>query len=117
MTPIKTLALAVLVFSLSLQAAAQTPRRRGTGRPVITKPVANQPVTPPPSELAPPVVSAPRAPIPLAIVNGESITTADVDPKVRQEIEALDARIAEARGQVLELQINTLLLQSEAAKR
>jgi len=32
-------------------------------------------------------------------------------------VEALDARIAEARRQVLELQINTLLLESEAARR
>jgi protein-disulfide isomerase len=36
---------------------------------------------------------------------------------VRQEVEALDGRIAEARKQILELQINTVLLESEAAKR
>ena len=57
------------------------------------------------------------APIPLALVNGQSITSVDIDPKVRQEVDALDARIAEARRQVLELQVNTLLLESEAGKR
>jgi len=53
----------------------------------------------------------------LAIVNGQTITTADIDPKVREEVEAVDARIDEARRQILELQINTLLLESEAGKR
>jgi protein-disulfide isomerase len=36
---------------------------------------------------------------------------------VRVEVEALEGRIAEARRQVMELQVNTLLLESEAAKR
>jgi protein-disulfide isomerase len=53
----------------------------------------------------------------LATVNGQSVTTADIDPKVRVEVEALEERIAEARRQILALQINTLLLESEAAKR
>jgi protein-disulfide isomerase len=50
-------------------------------------------------------------------VNGESITSANLDPKVRQEVEALEPRIAEARRQILELQVNTMLLETEAAKR
>ena len=36
---------------------------------------------------------------------------------MREEVEALEGRIAEARRQILELQINTLLLESEAGKR
>jgi len=64
-----------------------------------------------------PPVARPSAPILLATVNGQSVTTADIDPKVREEVEALENRIAEARRQILELQINTLLLESEAAKR
>jgi protein-disulfide isomerase len=63
------------------------------------------------------VDAPPSAPIPLAIVNGESITSVNLDPKVRQEVEALEARITEARRQILELQINTMLLESEAGKR
>jgi len=50
-------------------------------------------------------------------VNGQVVTTADIDPKVREEVEAVDSRIDEARRQVLEIQINTLLLESEAGKR
>ncbi len=62
-------------------------------------------------------MSAPSEPVLLATVNGQNITSANIDPKVRQEVDALDARIGEARRQMLELQINTLLLESEAAKR
>jgi protein-disulfide isomerase len=36
---------------------------------------------------------------------------------VRPELEALELRVAEARRQVMELQINTMLLESEAARR
>jgi len=66
---------------------------------------------------AAPELASPRTPIALATVNGQSVTTADIDPKVRVEVEALDERIAEARRQVLDLQINTVLLEGEAAKR
>jgi protein-disulfide isomerase len=59
----------------------------------------------------------PSAPVPLATLNGQTITTADIDPKLRPEIEGLDQRIAVARRQVLEIQINTALLEAEAAKR
>jgi protein-disulfide isomerase len=65
-----------------------------------------------------PATSAPsRAPIPLANVNGQTITAADIDPGARQEVEAVETRIEEARRQVLDIQINTLLLESEAGKR
>ena len=118
MNTLKTLSIVVLLFFFTAEAGAQAPRRRGTSRPAVTKPAANQPVSQPqPGIVAPAAVAPPSAPIPLATVNGESITTANIDPKVRQEVEALDSRIAEARRQVLELQINTLLLESEAAKR
>lgn len=53
----------------------------------------------------------------VAILNGQTITTADFDPSVRQELETLDQKIAEARRSVLEVQLNTLLLQTEAKKR
>jgi len=54
---------------------------------------------------------------PLAILNGQTITAADLDPAVAQEIAKLGANIAQARRQVLELQINTVLLDVEAKKR
>ena len=117
MNTLKALAMVVLLFLFAAEAGAQAPRRRGTRRPTATKPAADQPLPQPQPAIGAPAAVAPSAPIPLATVNGESITTANLDPKVRQEVEALDARIAEARSQVLELQINTLLLENEAAKR
>jgi protein-disulfide isomerase len=117
MNTLKTLSLLVLLFFLSVEAGAQAPGRRGTRRPVATKPAAIQPVSQSANDSVAPVAATPSAPVQLATVNGESITTANIDPKVRQEVEALDARIAEARRQVLDLQINTVLLESEAAKR
>ncbi len=53
----------------------------------------------------------------LAIVNGQNVTTLDLDPQLRQSVESLDARIVDARNQVLEMEINTYLLAAEAAKR
>ena len=117
MNTLKTLSVVVLLFFFSVEAGAQAPRQRGTRRPAVTKPAVAQPVSQPQPDIVASAAVAPSAPIALATVNGEGISTASLDPKVRQEVEALDARIAEARKQVLELQINTLLLQSEAAKR
>ncbi|MGH9907934.1 MAG: thioredoxin domain-containing protein [Pyrinomonadaceae bacterium] len=59
----------------------------------------------------------PKSPIALAIVNGQTITTADIDPRVREEVESLEESIGEARQQVLDLQINTALLAFEAQRR
>ena len=117
MNTLKTLSLVVLLFFFSVEAGAQGPRRRGGRRPAVTKPAVDQPVTQAQPEMLATAAGAPSAPIALATVNGESITSANLDPKVRQEVEALDARIAEARKQVIDVQVNTLLLESEAAKR
>jgi protein-disulfide isomerase len=57
------------------------------------------------------------APVLLATVNGQNVTTADIDPQARAEVEALEGKIAEARRQVLGMEINTLLLDTEARKR
>ena len=114
MNTLKTLFIVVLLFAFAAEVGAQgSRRRRGATAHVIAKPASAQTVPPEPAV----VVPAPSAPIPLATVNGQSITTADIDPKVREEVDALEARIVEARRQVLELQINTLLLENEAAKR
>jgi protein-disulfide isomerase len=53
----------------------------------------------------------------LATVNGQNITTADIDPQAREEVEALEGKIADARKQILELEINSQLLEVEARKR
>ena len=114
MNTVKNVVIVLFLFALAAESQAQTTRRRpGARQPVATKPAAAQPVAPP----EPTPASTPSEPVALATVNGQSITTANIDPKVRQEVDALDARVAEARRQILELQVNTLLLESEAAKR
>jgi protein-disulfide isomerase len=59
----------------------------------------------------------PSAPVQLVTVNGQTLSTSDFDPSVRQELETLDQKIADARRSVLDLQINTMLLDVEAKKR
>jgi protein-disulfide isomerase len=113
----KTLFLILLLFFVGVEARAQGSRRKGARRPVVAKPANALPVSQPAPTPAPSVSVGPRTPISLAIVNGQSITTAEIDPKVREEVEALEERIAEARRQILDLQINTMLLESEAARR
>lgn len=119
MNTVKTLILLFLLFSVVTESTAQTSRRRGTRRPVTSNPATTPPVSHPTQTVAPSVttITPPGAPTTLATVNGQSITTAEIDPKVREEVDALEARIAEARHQILELQINTLLLELEAGKR
>jgi protein-disulfide isomerase len=119
MNSVKTLFIVILLFPVAGEASAQTQRRRGARRPVVTNPATSQPASQPePTPATPtPPIAPPSAPIPLASVNGQIVTTAEIDPKVREEVEAVEGRINEARRQLLDLQINTLLLESEAAKR
>jgi protein-disulfide isomerase len=118
MTTVKTLFIVLTLFIVAAESSAQSPRRRSASRQPAPKRAVSQPdpqaAQPAPSPAA---LAAAIAPIPLAMVNGQSITTADIDPKVRAEVEALEGKLAEARRQILELQINTLLLESEAGKR
>ncbi len=53
----------------------------------------------------------------MAIVNGQTLTTADLDPRIRQEIESLEEKILQARRDMLDVTINTTLLELEARKR
>jgi protein-disulfide isomerase len=109
-----TTLLFTLLFFVTSGALAQSPRRRSGSRPTAAKPV-NQPTTQiTPGPAATPI---PQPPVLLAVVNGQNITTADLETSVRQEVESLASRIAAAREQILELEINTLLLDTEAKKR
>ncbi|MEP6635797.1 MAG: thioredoxin domain-containing protein [Acidobacteriota bacterium] len=104
-----------LLFLLPLSVMSQSPRR-GTGRrPVTPKPAVVVPAAVP--SPAPSPAREPQPPAALAVINGQTITTADIDQRVRQEVEKLPDAIAEARSQTLDLQVNTALLQAEAAKR
>jgi protein-disulfide isomerase/CRISPR/Cas system endoribonuclease Cas6 (RAMP superfamily) len=53
----------------------------------------------------------------LAVVNGQTLTTAEFDSTLREQLDSLEDKIVEARKKVLELQINTALLEAEAKKR
>jgi len=105
----------ILIVTLWSAAPAQTAKRRGA----VRKPTVTTPQTPPVAQPAPTSqpVRPPGAPAPLVTVNGQTLTTADLEPALRQELESLDDKIADARRNVLDLQINTMLLQVEARKR
>jgi protein-disulfide isomerase len=105
----------ILILALWSMAPAQTTKRRGAVRkPTVTTP-AVQPVAQPTPASKP--ARPPAAPAPLVSVNGQTLTTADLEPALRQELETLDEKIADAKRSVLDLQINTTLLQVEAKKR
>ncbi|MGA9994111.1 MAG: thioredoxin domain-containing protein [Pyrinomonadaceae bacterium] len=53
----------------------------------------------------------------LAVVNGQPITLADLDPQLRQAVESLDKQITDARSEMLQAQINRFLLEDEAKRR
>lgn len=109
----KKIAPLLLIVSLWSVAPGQTSKRRGAVRkPNVTTP---QPVAQPTPGTQP--ARPPAAPAALVSVNGQTFTTAELDPAVRQELERLDDKIAEARRNVLDLQINTTLLEVEAKKR
>jgi protein-disulfide isomerase len=95
---------------------AQTPGRRPTNRqPAVKPPAAVATPTPLPAPVA--TKAATTSFGPLAIVNGQTITVADLEPAVAEEMGKLGQRIAEARVKLLEVQINTVLLDLESRKR
>ncbi|MCA1577854.1 MAG: thioredoxin domain-containing protein [Acidobacteria bacterium] len=130
---------AILLLIYSSASIAQTKRRPSTNRkpPVATPNRAARPTASPtpasgtsatPASATQPAsarqpasttqpTARPTSPIPLVVVNGQTLTTADLDPQLRQDVEAVEQKIAEARQSVLDLQINTILLQVEAKKR
>ena len=106
----------LLIVFLWSAAPGQTAKRRGAGRkPNVTTTPQPQPVPQPTPNTQP--ARQPATPASLVVVNGQTFTTADLDPAVRQELERLDDKMAEARRQVFDLQINTTLLEVEAKKR
>ncbi len=110
----KYFSIACLILLVATAAMPQT-GRRPPRRPAKAEVVSSPPTPEPPKTPVP--AREPKAPIPLAIVNGQTVTTADIDPRVRAEVETVDDRIADARLQTLDLQVNTALLEVEANKR
>src|SRR5690349_10074256 len=108
----------LLIVGFGLTASAQTTKRRGgvTRKPAVTAPTPQPVAQPQPAPSTEPA-RPPAAPVPLVVVNGQTFSTADLDAPVRQEVERLDEKIAAARRNVLDVQINTLLLETEAKRR
>jgi protein-disulfide isomerase len=105
----------LLIMLFCSAVPAQTSKRRGAVRTPKVQ-------TPPPQPVAQPTPIArparpPATPVSLVTVNGQILTTTDLEPALREELERLDEKIAEARRSVLDLQINTMLLEVEARKR
>jgi hypothetical protein len=119
----------IILLALSPASFAQTTKRRTTparkspGTTPQRQATSNASASTPTNSAATPNSSAatslaqPAAPIRVVIVNGQTLSTSDFDPAVRQELETAEQKIAEARRSVLDLQINTMLLEVEAKKR
>ena len=130
----------LLIAAFALAATAQT--RRGaqattTTRPKTTTGAAAAKPTPTPQTPAarrptpaaqtPPAAAAAKpedcgceaGPLPevLASVNGIKITKSDLSPQVAQQIEALQREVVDARKQIVDVKINSMLLDAEAKKR
>lgn len=113
-------ALALIFFlTLSTISVAQT-RRRGT-TPRKATPAAAKPQPEPVAQpTAPPPVATPRpalGPVNVVELNGQTLSTADLDPAVRQQLDQVENKIDAAKREILDVQINTILLQVEANKR
>lgn len=106
----------LLPVLLSSPVLAQKAKRTG---PVNRKPVVApaQPQTVAQPAATPRPIRKPVTPASVVVVNGQTLTTADLEPALRQEFEQLEEKIAQTRSAVLDLQINTMLLQAEARKR
>src|SRR5678815_454287 len=116
MTLVKSCAVVLLLMTIVDSSNAQTRRRNPTRKSPTTTATGTQPaqpVTPAP----PPVAPVSTGPVQLAVVNGQTISSTDLDPAVREELETTESRIAEARRKLLDVQINTILLEVEARRR
>ncbi len=109
----------ILFLTLSTICVAQTRRRGPTPRkapPAATKPQPEpmaQPTAPPPAATSRP----PLGPVNVVELNGQTLSTADLDPAVRQQLDQVENKIDAAKREILDVQINTILLQVEANKR
>ena len=111
--------LALIIFlAVATTSAAQTTRPRGTTsrRPTAATPQP-EPATPTSTPAKTMPARPPAGPVNVVVLNGQTFTTADLEPNVRQQLDQVEAKIAEARTEILDLQINTILLQVEANRR
>lgn len=104
--------LILVCLFLIIPVLGQTRSRRG--RRPTTPPAAQATPTPAPPTKTPLIA---RLKVQLAVVNGQPISSSDIDPRAAELVETLEQRLAEARLEVLRMEINTVLLELEAKKR
>lgn len=111
------LAITLLLFLHTV--SAQSPKRSPVGQrnPTAKVPASQPSPTPTTRPETSPATETPLPPTEIVKVNGQTITTADFEPELRQQLDSLEGRITEAKREILDLQINTLLLEVEARKR
>ena len=119
----------IIVLALATTSVAQTTKRRGTTtrKPAAATPQPGAqpsatakptPATTTPRTTTPATTPAiPTGPVNVVTLNGQTFTTADFEPVVREQLNQVETKIAEARRELLDLQINTTLLEVEANKR
>ena len=113
-TAISPLVLTLLIATSI--AVAQKPRR-GTVQQKPPTAVTPRPLQRQRSLLRSAQVKLLFTPVPLVTVNGQTLTTEGLQPDLKNQIATVDDRIAQAKRTVLDLQINTMLLDIEAKKR
>ncbi|HEX8138833.1 MAG TPA: thioredoxin domain-containing protein [Pyrinomonadaceae bacterium] len=79
---------------------------------VAAQPAAQRPAAPAPAQATPAAASKP-----LAVVNNQQVTLADLDPQLRSTIENVDKDVEEVRRRSLDAQIGQIILTAEARKR
>ncbi|HKR22742.1 MAG TPA: hypothetical protein VJS17_09115, partial [Pyrinomonadaceae bacterium] len=95
----------VIAGTLSTTSVAQTRRRGTTPRkpaattakpdPAATQPAGAQPTTPQPV-----TPRRPTGPVNLVVLNGQTLTTADLPPAVREQLDQVEDKIAAARKEI-----------------
>ncbi|HEU4836275.1 MAG TPA: thioredoxin domain-containing protein [Pyrinomonadaceae bacterium] len=98
------------LFALLIMCAMTAPLAAQTPAPPVEKSANAAPVTDCGCEDKP-------LPEVLAVVNGVKITKQDLTPETRTRVEQLHKQVIEARERELDLQIDSMLLESEAKKR
>jgi protein-disulfide isomerase len=107
----------IVCLLLSVSVAQKTRRPApATRRPEATS-QQTQPNSNPEAALPATKPRPPLNPIPIVVVNGQTITTSEFEAALKEQIESVEYRISEEREDTFELQINTLLLKAEARKR
>src|ERR1700755_147207 len=101
------------LFALAAPVAAQT--AQAPAKPSAQATSAPAPAQPDPSKEC----GCEAGPLPevLATVGDVRVTQADISPEVRRRVAHLQRQIVEARRRELDLQINSMLLETEAKKR